>query len=489
MLFWGMTTAHKPRTTSTKKQPDTPRAVIYARVSDDKTGHAASVNQQQEAGRDLITRRHWRLVNPLGAINGAFVDNSITGSGKKHRPAFYAMLDAVRRGEVDAIVARHQDRLARNPRERLALVEACRDHGVIIALVQGTDMDPTTASGRVVIGVLGEIAEMEIALKSERHIAALERHAKAGRAPHGRALLGYTTTGKVVAAEAKIVRRIFAGFAAGESLRSLARALTADGVPTRSGRPWNTRTIRDILHNPRYAGWVLYRREILTDEHGNRVRGQWQPLVDADEFDVIQARLADPTRKTNKVGTHRRYLGSSLFVCDQCGTPVQTRNGGKYFCTNHLIRDHTPIDHFVVTVIAERLARPDFADLLAPDAAAVKPLTDAARTLRRRLEIAENDYATGLIDGKLLNKTKTAILADLTRVESEMAALTHNAALSSLAGAADPAAAFRAASVMGQRAIIAALCEVRVGKAARGRPATGKHFDPKSVTITWKDTP
>lgn len=65
-----------------------------------------------------------------------YVDNSITGTGKKHRPQFYEMLAAVKRGEVDAVVARHMDRIARNAKERLELVEACRDQGVIIALVQ-----------------------------------------------------------------------------------------------------------------------------------------------------------------------------------------------------------------------------------------------------------------------------------------------------------------------------------------------------------------
>jgi site-specific DNA recombinase len=515
-----MTTARKPRATSTDQ--DSPRAVVYARVSDDKTGEANSVGQQEEVGRNLVAQRGWTLAAHLGhpAPGGVFIDNSITGTGKKHRPAFYAMLDAVRRGEVDAIVARHQDRLSRNARERMALVDACKEHGVIVALVQGTDMDPTTASGRVVIGVLGEIAEMEIALKSERHIVALERHARAGKVPHGIALLGYTTTGETVPAEAELVRRIYASFAAGESLRSLARALDAEGIPTRSvtvakqkldkanADPdateevkadaaaayakaltvgWNTRTIRDILSNPRYAGWVLYQREIMTDDDGNRLRGNWEPLVDADDWEVIQARLADPTRKTNHRGTHRRYLGSNLFVCDECGKPVETRNGGKYTCQGHFMREHAAIDAFVIDVMAERLSRPDFATLMAPAEADVAPLTDAARKLRRRLEVAENDYANGDIDAKLLKKTTARITAELTQVESQLAAMTNTAAIGNLAGAANPAEAFRKASVMGQRAIIGALAEVRIRRAPKGRRVKGWEFDPDTLVINWKN--
>ena len=49
------------------------------------------------------------------------------------------------------VVAWAPDRLARTARDRLALVEACRDAGVIIALVRGSDMDPTTPAGRLVV--------------------------------------------------------------------------------------------------------------------------------------------------------------------------------------------------------------------------------------------------------------------------------------------------------------------------------------------------
>jgi len=378
--------------------------------------------------------------------------------------------------------------------------------------------------------VLGEVAEAEIGVKSERHVAALERRAKAGKVPHGRALLGYNTAGEIVRADADIVERIFNGFAGGESLRSLARALTDDGVPTRLtieakkklaevttdseatdddkaaaksayqkalATPWSTRTIRDILSNPRYAGWILYQREIMVDDDGNRMRGDWDALVDADDFDVIQARLADPARKTH-VGTHRRYLGSNLFLCDDCGGKIGTVDNGRYTCHGqHLLRnakgvsvgimrDHAPVDAFVIEVIAERLSRPDFAALLAPDKAAVKPLTDAARNLRRRLEIADNDYAAGEINAKLLKKTQATIMAELSGIESKLAAMTSGAALGNLAAAADPAAAFRAASIMGQRAIIDALCTVRLQRVPRGRPGRGCTFDTSSVIIEWK---
>jgi hypothetical protein len=86
----------------------------------------------------------------LGSVSAAACTRAAR-SGRKPRPQFRALLDTVRAGKVDVVVAWALDRLARTARDRLALVEACRDAGVIIALVRGSDMDPTTPAGRLVV--------------------------------------------------------------------------------------------------------------------------------------------------------------------------------------------------------------------------------------------------------------------------------------------------------------------------------------------------
>lgn len=65
---------------------------------------------------------------------------------------------------------------------------------------------------------------------------------------------GYTADGNVDPQESVVVKDIFERFYGGESLRSLVRLLEDRKVPTRAGRPWNTRTVHDMLTNPCYAG-------------------------------------------------------------------------------------------------------------------------------------------------------------------------------------------------------------------------------------------
>ena len=472
------TSARPKRAASTKTPVQRRRALVYLRVSLDSTGERLTVRRHEKACRALCKQRGWEVVQ-------VFTDNSVSAAGKVYRAQFAAMLDAIKQGGVDVVVAWALDRFIRSARDRLTLVEACREHGVLITIAQGGDMDPQTATGRMTIDVIGAAAQMEIDMKNERQIAAALQRAEMGKAPIGKRLFGYTADNHVEPAEAAVVAGIFERFNSGESLKSLARSLTAEGVPTRSGRPWNVRTIRDLLVNPRYAGRAVYQRAALPG-----VRGNWEALVADEVFDVTQSKLTDPERKTNRVGTDRRYLGSSLYLCDACGGPIATVNGGKYFCSGHVIREHRHVDRFVLDVIAERLSQPDFEKLLAPVGEDMTPVVEESKKLRARLAKVDEDFLNDDIDVRLHKRKTARIQAELREVDKKLATRTGGAALSKVAAAPDPAQAFREASLMAQRAVIDVLCVVRLKRAARGRMRTGPDglpvFDTDSVVIEWR---
>src|SRR5207247_426381 len=127
----------------------------------------------------------------------------------------------------------------------------------------------------------------------------------------------------------------------------------------------------------------------------------WKALVSEDEFAVAQARLKDPRRKTNKVGTHRRHLGSGLYVCGPCGSRLTSWSGARYSCANGcLTRARPQIDQYVLAVIKQRLGQRDvLASLRMKPKTTAQPLEDRANDLRKRLERIEGDYDAGLIDG------------------------------------------------------------------------------------------
>ena len=81
------------------------------------------------------------------------------------RPGLAALLDYVREG--DTVVVWKLDRLGRNTLHILETVKALTERGV--TLISTTDgIDSSTAAGRLMIGVLGSLAEYERELVKER---------------------------------------------------------------------------------------------------------------------------------------------------------------------------------------------------------------------------------------------------------------------------------------------------------------------------------
>jgi DNA invertase Pin-like site-specific DNA recombinase len=111
--------------------------------------------------------------NAALAAAGVTKTFSDTMSGAKDdRPGLASLLDYVREG--DAIVVWKLDRLGRNTLHILETVKALTDRGVTLVSVSD-GIDSSTPAGRMMIGVLGSLAEYERELTKER--TALKRAA------------------------------------------------------------------------------------------------------------------------------------------------------------------------------------------------------------------------------------------------------------------------------------------------------------------------
>ena len=110
------------------------------------------------------------------------MDNHISALNGADRPGYRALLAAVERGEVARIVAYGLSRLWRNRRERAEAIEMLRRQPLSVTLVKGSDLDLSSAAGRAVAGLLGEMDTMESEIKGERVARAALRRAESGRA-------------------------------------------------------------------------------------------------------------------------------------------------------------------------------------------------------------------------------------------------------------------------------------------------------------------
>jgi DNA invertase Pin-like site-specific DNA recombinase len=101
----------------------------------------------------------------LAAANVTKAFSDIMSGARDDRPGLAALMEYVREG--DTVVVWKLDRLGRNTLHILETVKALTDWGV--TLVSVTDgIDSSTAAGRMMIGVLGSLAEYERELTKER---------------------------------------------------------------------------------------------------------------------------------------------------------------------------------------------------------------------------------------------------------------------------------------------------------------------------------
>jgi site-specific DNA recombinase len=447
---------------------------VYLRISLDSTGEGLAVDRQRQECNAILAARGWEPV-------GEYVDNSISASdAKKHRPGYAALAADFAAGRFDALVCYDLDRLTRQPRQLEDWIDAAESRGLALVTANG-DADLTTDAGRLFARIKLAVARAEVERKSARQRSAARQRSELGKPPLGVRLTGYTPKGELVPEEADLVRRIFAAFLESRSLRSVARSLAADGIPTRHGKPWHRSTVLSILRNPRYAGRAIYRGELTGKP------GAWLALVTDDDYEAVQAILADPGRVTNHTGmTERKHLGSGLYLCAVCREPVSAWSGNRYRCRSgaHVVRSQGPVDEYVTAVIAARLALPDVQGILKPVTAAAAPLADEVARVRERLARNDDDYDAGYIDGPRYKAARDKGEADLRRAQEALAAAQAATEATPVLTAPDPAKAFLGASLAVRRAVVNLLVTVAISKAARGSTT----FDPERVRIEWRQS-
>jgi DNA invertase Pin-like site-specific DNA recombinase len=143
------------------------KVAIYARVS---THDQTAENQLLELRR-YVSARAWTAVE--------YVDHGVSGA-KDRRPALDQLVADVRRHRVEAVVCWRLDRLGRNLRHLVMLLDDWQSRGIAFVTL-GEGIDTSTPAGRLVAGVLGSIAEFERARIQERIHAGLARARTQGK--------------------------------------------------------------------------------------------------------------------------------------------------------------------------------------------------------------------------------------------------------------------------------------------------------------------
>jgi DNA invertase Pin-like site-specific DNA recombinase len=475
-------------------------AAIYVRISRDREGAGLGVDRQEADCRELAKRLGWK-------VQQVYVDNDISAYSGKARPEYRALLEAVTSGRVRGILAWHTDRLHRRATELEEFVTIAEQTGLQVETVTAGKLDLSTPSGRMVARMLSAAAQHEVEHTKEKIRRQKSQAANAGKYRGGPRPYGYEADGMTVReAEAEVVREMTTAVLAERSLRALARELNDRGLTTSTGKPWTYQRLRDVLIRPRNAGLLhrgradrrAERRPDREPEFEIVGPARWPAIVDEEEWRAVHALLIDPSR-SHQQGNATRWLGAGIYVCGRptadggiCGGFLRAApHGGTasrphqrrflYRCVEsaHLTIAADATDGYVREVVADLVRHPRTVAMLSGSAdQALRADRERRQLLVTRLDQTETDYDEDLIDARRYKAKVEKITAELIEVEERISDGVQAATISPIFGEADPGAAFLAAPVDVQRAVLRSVLRVQVGPALyRGSAWSSERLD------------
>jgi len=362
------------------------RCFIYARISEDREGAHLATERQTDDCRALAQQLSTPQVEYQ--IVRVFEDNDLSAYTGKPRPDYRAMLDALRNGEAECVLAWHTDRLHRSPVELEEYIDVCGPAGIDTRTVKAGQLDLSTATGRMIARQLGVQARYEVERLIERSRRARDQKVGRGEYSGGPRPFGYEPDGVTprtlhcpdcgrtgpdgfsvrrqcdgcgavdrfnrnlvcqacnaadtlavtrvcdacgteahfeAGSEAATVRDMAEAVLSGTSLNSLATTLTKEGMGTSHGNIQRGPNLRAILLRPRNAGLMKHRGDVVG-------RADWMPLLDEPTWRGVVSVLEDPSRIPSVPNT-RRHLGSNIYQCGVCGATLKAsskpnRRGG-----------------------------------------------------------------------------------------------------------------------------------------------------------------
>ena len=341
------------------------RAMIYIRQSSPN-----QVLTNKESQRMQYALRERAVGLGWNEQDTHFVDADLGRSGTtiEQREGFQKLVADIALGTVGILLAFDATRLARNCSHWYQLLDLCGLHDCLIADRDGV-YDPSSINGRLLLGLKGQISELELHTIRARLTAGIL--SKAERGELGLTLpTGLIRTDGVVTKHPSVevqdrIDLIFATFFEQKSVAQTVRWFIKNDLqlPRRDRHgdiQWKRVTaasVSSFLNNPAYAGAATYGRSRWkkSDNTGRMrqkklppqqwrycVKDKYPQYISWDTFERIQAMLRDnyteyARNKTRGVPREGKALLHGIMYCGECGHKmcVQYKGGTQYLC-NHL---------------------------------------------------------------------------------------------------------------------------------------------------------
>jgi DNA invertase Pin-like site-specific DNA recombinase len=288
---------------------DVINAAIYCRTARLDSTSGTSIACQVAKVSDHISCMGCSLVD-------IYQDIGFSGNDE-NRPALNRLRRDIELGRVNCVAVTDMERLSRDAIRLCRWLDFFEQHGVQLVSLDGNDADSFTIS---LVRTMRETYSQLISnkVKQVRHEGALQGKYMSPQAPYGYMKDNYNKHRLVVDTPvASIVWRIFMEYSIGESARTIADRLNAEGIYSPSVHrssitsnvtgSWSASTILLLLRNQAYIGNIVSgKRETVSVKTGKRrtmspnewiiVENVHEPIISKPLWDMVQERLSDTKR-------------------------------------------------------------------------------------------------------------------------------------------------------------------------------------------------
>jgi DNA invertase Pin-like site-specific DNA recombinase len=373
-----------------------------------------------------------RQITARAAMEGVeivkvYADPATSAYTNKYRPGIAQMLEDARQNKFEILYVHKVDRLARRLEWSLDIVNKLQSKDIALKAVE-QNFDLSTPEGKLMFRLLSSLGEFySDNLSKETHKGKYER-ARQGY-HNGWVPWGYRSEKvgdrKLAVPEpglVPVVQQVFERYATGLYYdQEMADWLNGQGFRTKFKRPFTKDALRDLLQNPFYKGYVLYRGTYAKNgktrrkQDGEVVKGLHTPLVDEELFDKCQKIRAERRRQQNSNQTTRRvYLLSGIITCAECGKRLraQSAQSGRYYreasrfsgieCQQHGKSIRADTVETKISELMESLVLPDnwqavLQEILATKSDELDPTKEKAR-LKNEIRRMREAYKRGLYE-------------------------------------------------------------------------------------------
>jgi site-specific DNA recombinase len=380
---------------------------IYLRVSTEEQARLqdGSLISQKQRLLEYAESQNRRESN-WGVVVDVYCDEGKSGKDM-NRAQFKRLLNDVKLGRVNLILATELSRLSRSIKDFCELWDLFKKHQTSFITLR-EQFDTTTAAGELMVFNLINFSQFERKQTAERISANFEARAKRGLWNGGSLPFGFDKNpnkkGELVPnlIQSKQVREIFELFLEMGSVRRTCLELSNRGIHSKryvnkhgiekGARQITVPTLQKMLKNESYIGLRAYGKA------GKRklevVKACWEPLIEAELFNRVQAKLKSNHHKY-KPSEWKTYAYplTEIAVCGECGKHLggqsgTGQSGNKYFYYGHSRQLHSDGVTHNKRCKMERVHAEKIEDIVLKS---LKTLASDSKTLDHWLEI----YAKG----------------------------------------------------------------------------------------------